>query len=243
MLKKLRRTYSGLMGVIKYEGVKSLCSRGYKYICHSLFFAEDFYVSRGYIQSIEEGDESRYLPKIDNYCYRIITTNQEADELIAEGFKFGAYELNLRTVLDKEVLAYCIFIDNELAHMICKAVTQRGKKAVDPRPFHVDFESGSAVAGKAFTVPKYRQLHLRAYSGFLLRKYNREQGINHGYGTLEVHNYPAIANTAYNPHARIMSRCKYLRLLWFKYFKETPLDSLSYKEVLDNIPEKYKKKS
>ena len=174
-----------------------------------------------------------YLPRVDNYYACIISTNQEADELLAKGYNFGAYELNLRSSLDKGAQACCIFIDKEFAHMMCNTANKRGKDAIEPRPFHVDYDNSSIVYGKAFTLPKFRRLRLRKYSGYLMRKDATEKGYKWSYATTEVNNYQSYMNATHNPYSRILSRCRYAKILWFKYFKETKIGPMSAKEFLE----------
>jgi hypothetical protein len=237
MLDKLTRIFTGVRAALKHEGIISTISRGFIYIIRQLIRVDDYYIHVG---KIPEEPEENFLPKVNNYCVRVISTNREADELVNEGFEFGAYDLNLRTNLDKEVLSICIFIDRELAHINCVAFSQAGKDIIDPLPFNVDFRNGEAVGGRAITVPKYRRLGLRYYSGYLERKLYRERGCVRWLGTIGVKNYPALANSARYPYSTVVARCRYIKILWFKYTKETKIGPFTLKEILEQRPDSNK---
>jgi hypothetical protein len=232
MFKRIRYIYSGILAVIKYEGIGSLISRGFLFILHRLCYIDNYYVTNRNMSTFQEEDEKQFLPKADNYGVRIISTNKEADELLAEGYNFGAYELNLRSSLDKGVTSICIFVDREFANIHSIADTQKAKDTIDLRPFPVNFKKGEAVGSRALTVPKFRRLGLRAYSGYLLRKYCQQKGYTRIAGTLGAKNYPALANSAKNPGTKIVAKYRFIKILWFRHLKEIKMNPITVKELL-----------
>ena len=231
MIKKYKIVFSASLAIIKHEGFRSLLSRGFKSLIHRIVFIENYYVE---ITSISEPYEPEdYLPKADDYYACIISTNKEADELLSQGFSFGAYELNLRATLDKGAETCCIFIDSEFAHMLSRADNPKGKDVVDSRPFHIDFEKGDTVGGKTFTVPKFRRLGLSKYSLYIMRKDDQTKGYRNAYATITTNNLPSLAYAAQNPTNQIVSRCRYIKILCFKYCKETKIGPMTVKELLE----------
>ena len=109
-MNKLKRTCLGLRAVVKYEGVISLITRGYRFLLNQTFLFDEYYVIYTDLSLARNSSESDFLPKTDSYSLKMISTNREADELVAEGFDFGAYDLNLRASLDRGALVFCIFI-------------------------------------------------------------------------------------------------------------------------------------
>jgi hypothetical protein len=230
-----RDTYSGIKGVLKHEGVKSLISRGLVFLLHRTFWTEAYFVISTDLEKYAEENREDFLPKKDNYFSRIISTNQEADELVARGYELGAYELNFRASLDRDITVFCIFIEKELAHIVCLADNPRGKEFIDPIPFEIDFQNGEAVTGRALTMPKFRRLHLRTYSGYLLRRYCLDNGIRRIKGTLRVDNYPAMVSMAQRKYHFAVARCRYIKILWFKYLKETKMEPTPVKLVYEQM--------
>jgi hypothetical protein len=164
-------------------------------------------VNVSYVDADKENEDD-YRPKTNSFCWKTISTNREADELLEKGFTFGAYDINLRASLDKSVTALCIFIDKELGHISCFTNNPRCKDVVDSRPFNVDFQNGYIVVGKALTIPKFRRLHLRTYNGHILRKTCWAKGIKGAQYTLGANNYPALAIAAQPPFKEAVSRCR-----------------------------------
>jgi len=235
MKNKLKYFYSGVRGVLKHEGIMSLIKKGLMFLSHRFFVFEDYYIVVSNNMDIDKEVEADYLPKVEDHCWWMLTTNQEADELVADGFELGAYELNLRTLLDKDAIAFCNFAGKELAHFSVLADNPRGKKAVEPLPFSVDFEHGQIVVGRALTVPKFRRLHFRKYNGYLMRKYRWARGKVSTKYPIQVNNYPALAIAAQPPERQIVSKCRFIKILWFKYFKETEMNPTPPKEIIDRL--------
>jgi len=235
MKNKLKYFRSGVRGVLKHEGVMSLISRGYRYLLHRFFILEHYYVVVESYGDIDKEVEADYLPKVDNHCWRIISTNQEVDELIADGFDLGAYELNLRISVEKEAVGFCHFVGKELAHYTFLADNPRGKDAVDLLPFHVDFKNGQSVCGNSLTVPKYRSLHFRIYNGYIIRKYSWSKGIVGSTYSIEVNNYPALVSHAKSLNKLIVSRCRFIKILWFKHLKEIEMKPIPPKEIIARL--------
>ena len=234
--------YSGVIGVLKHEGVISLILRGYSYLLQRIFIFDDYYIIHTDLDKFKNDCEADFLPKTNDFYWQIISTNREADELAVNGFDFTAYELNLRASLDRGASVFCFFVGKEIAHIVCIADNLIGKDTIDFRPFNVDFQNGDVVTGRAFTVPKYRRLRLRAYSGYLLRRFFKEKGYVRPIGTMGVKNYPALANSARYHDTAVVAKCRYIKILWFKYFKEIEIGPFTMKEILEQRPDYIKTK-
>jgi hypothetical protein len=228
-----KHIFSGIKGIIKHEGVISLISRGFAFLLHRGFIFEDYYVILTKINISAEEHETDFLPETDNYYLHIISTNREADALAANGFDFTAYELNLRASLNKGAVVFCIFIGKELAHIVCAADNLRGKDNVDPRPFAVNFKDGEIVTGRALTVPKFRRLHLRIYSGYMLRKFCREKCISRIKGTVRANNYATLVNMAQFTFHNAVSKCRFIKILWFRHLKETKMEPTAMRQIFE----------
>ena len=239
---KIKYIYSGIRGVLKYEGIKVLLSRGSEFLSHQFLIFKDYYVVVTIFKDVDKEIESDYLPKIDEHCYRIISTNQEVDKLISDGLDLGAYELNLRIFMDKGAKSFCHFVGKVLAHFTFLADNPRGKEAVDSLLCNVDFEKGYIIAGRSLTVPKYRRLHIRNYNGYITRKHYWDMGKVGCAFTVQTNNYPALSSVTKQPNQMVVSRCRYIKILWFKYFKEVKMDPITMKEMLEQKPEYIKKK-
>ena len=149
--------------------------------------------------------------------------------------------MRLRKTLDKEIITFCIFVDKILANLHCMAYGQKDKELVDYRLLPVNFNNMEVVVGRAFTIPKFRRLHLRRYSGYILKEYCKKHGYIRKVAGLSENNYPAIANAAKEPGLKIVAIGRYIRLFWFKYSKVTKIKPLTAKELLEQRAEYTKK--
>jgi hypothetical protein len=239
----LRQILSGIRNVIKHEGLPSLISRGLVFLLRRTLWIEEYYVIFMNTHRNPEDKEEDFIPKSGNCCLKILTTNKEADDLLAEGFTFGAYELNLRASFDKNVVSFCLFVKREFAHVSCLADNPRGKATVDPRPFDVDYQNGEVVVGRALTVPKFRRLYLKEYNGYVFRKYYLERGVNRILHSVNAHSLPALAVAAHAPDRPIKSRCRLTRILWFTHLEETKMENASIKQIVSQMTVNQKKRN
>jgi len=232
MKNNLRYIFSGMKGVLKYEGIISLISRGYVFLLHRFFMFDEYYAIFMKTHRVPEDIEIDFLPKTDDFCLKIITSNKEADKLVSDGFVLGAYELNLRASLDKGVVSFCLFVGREFAHVSCLADNSRGKKTIDPRPLKVDYQNGEVVVGRALTVPKFRRLGLQTYNGYVLRKYCRDININRVISSVNAHNIPALASNPKAAERYVTSKYRFIKALWFTHIKETKMEPTTTNQIV-----------
>ena len=232
MIRKIKTHLSGLRAVVRYEGWKSLISRGFDYLAHRICVFDKYYTVCLDPKITAQAKEADFVPKTDNYCWKMLSTIDEADELASDGFDFGAYEINLRASLDYDVIVFCIFINKELAHIVCLADNLKGKKNIDFRPFNVDFNNAEIATGKVLTIPKFRRLHLRTYSGFLVRRYCLERDINLIKGTVGEYN-ATLVSAAQDGYLTILSKCRYTKIFCFKHLKEEKFKPVKSKQLME----------
>ena len=116
------------------------------------------------------------MPKIQDFTFKIVSTNQQADELATEGIDFRSNFINARRGLDKGALAFCIFVERELAHIGWVAMTEEAKNTFDSLPYQVDFSNKEACTGGTVTIPKYGGKGLMVYGYFKRLQFLKERG-------------------------------------------------------------------
>ena len=170
---------------------------------------------------MRERDEADFMPKIQDFTVQIVSTNQQADELAANGFDFRSSWLHARRSLDNGAIALCIFIGQELAHIGWIAISEKGKATVDPVPYHVDFPSKQACTGSTVTIPKYEGKGLMKYGYYRRFQFLQEKGILTSRNAVDTSNIASQkVHAKFGP--RIYARAHYLRILWWQFWKETP---------------------
>ena len=153
---------------------------------------------------------------------RTSATGLEADELEAEGLEFLSQAVNARESLDKGAIAFCIFVGPELAHIGWVAMTEEARRGVDALPYRVDFRNGQACTGGTVTTPKYRGKGLMTYGYWRRFQYIGEKGVRTSRNAVDTSNIASNkVHAKFNP--RIYAQARYVRILWWKWWKEKPL--------------------
>ena len=148
--------------------------------------------------------------------------NQELEELAGEGFSFQSRYLTFRERLGRGAIAVCIFVDRELAHMAWFAATKEAKVSLNEPPLIVDFSKNEACHGGTWTNPKYRGMRLAAYAGFKGFHYLWQKGMVVSRAAAAKSNTASERSYAvFGP--RIYAEARYLKILWWKYWKEKQL--------------------
>jgi len=187
------------------------------------FVYGSYYVYETDIQEqLRKSTEADFLPRIDDFTLKIVSTNQEADELEAEGLEFRSQSINSRKALDKEAVAFCVFVERELASICWVAMTQEAKNGLGEPPFRVDFSNNEVCHAECWTNPSYRGRGLAPYVDFKTAQFVDERGKVSERSVGRTSNIPSKrAYTKLGPNIRAEGR--YLKILWWKSWKEKPM--------------------
>jgi len=205
--------------IFQTEGLLPLLRRGSVFLAGYFFRYDNYYL---YEHTIKERNEADFLPKMQDFTFKVITTTRQADELAAAGFNFGTHHPNARRDLDKGAAAFCFFINGELAHFGQVAMNEAAKNTFDSVPYQVNFSAKQACTGGTWTNPKYRGRGLMVYGYFKRFEFLREQGIETSRNGVEVGNIASQkAHAKFGP--RIYGRGRYIKLFGWRHWKEMPL--------------------
>ena len=183
---------------------------------------DTYYLLENAIDNIKNLDEADFMPKIDNFTLKIVSTNLEADELEAEGLEFCPHVVNARERLDKGAIALCLFVGPKLASVEWIAMTQEAKECVDEPPFEVDFSGNEVCTASGWTKPEYRGRGLAPYVHFKTLEFLREKGkVFERTSSLRVNSASHRAYTRFN--SKRYAEARYLKILWWEFWKEKPL--------------------
>jgi len=206
--------------IYRNEGTISLLGRVFSYLFSYIFFYDEYYVQQ---YSTCELNEADFLPKVKDFTFKLITSNEMADDWARRtGFDFRGQALHARQRLDAGAIAFCIFIQNRLAHIVWGGLSQKAKNSINSQPYQVNFAQHQGCIGGGEGVPKYRGKGLMLYLWFHHNNYMKQHGI-----TTVIH----IVATDSVVHSKVQSRfpskicakARYIKFLWWRYWKETPL--------------------
>jgi hypothetical protein len=209
--------------IYKHEGLIPLLQRGSTFLAKRCFRYRTFNLIECAIENIDNLSEADFMPKIDEFTSKIISTKEEADELEADGLDVRLWPLNYREMLDKGAVVSCVLVGGELASIYWACMTDEARESLGEPPCKVDFSKGEAYAGGFITSPKYRGIGLATYVDFKTFQFLKEKG------KIVTRHIAATENVA--PHriaakfgAKVYGKGRYLRVLWWQSWKEKLLD-------------------
>ena len=218
----LAALFSRAKRIYHTEGLMPLAKAGYRFLIYHLFEYSVYWLYTEPVPSRAGLNEADFMPRVDDYVWKVVSSNREADELEAEGYEFRSLVVNGRERLDSGVAALCVFVGKELANIAWVATSQEAKDCIREPPYRVDFANHETCWGGIWTHPRYRRLGLRRYARFKLDEFLLTKDSVRNRGAIRKGNVAAVNSRAQHfppPYAE----GRYLRILWWESWKETPL--------------------
>ena len=224
--------FTRVKDILRTEGLISLVNRVAAFLIRSFFRYGTFYL---YEHTMGNHNEADFMPRMQDFTFKLVSTNQQASELAANGFEdFRSRFLNARRSLDNGAIAFCIFHGLELAHIGWVAMTEKAKSAIDYLPYQVHFSDNQACTGSSVTVPKYRGKGFMTYGFFKRFEYLRKHGITTSRNAVNTSNI--ISQKAHAKFGPIIyARARYIKILWWQFLKEVPIEHTAVTN-LSNLP-------
>jgi hypothetical protein len=216
--------------VLFHEGISSFLKQGFSFISLSLF--------QYGIYQVYETDITTCQPKIEiklksELTFKVIYTSADYNQLAAEGYNFK--QKVSQPLLDKGAMLLCIFDKRDLVCLNWVATTERAKHEIDIVPFKVDFNNGEVCSGGSYTEPKYRNLGICSYILSIKAKILAQKGVKINKFSIQKGNIASIkASSKFNN--RLISQWRYLKILWWKSWKETISDGEDNRGQKRNTP-------
>jgi hypothetical protein len=192
---------------------------GIRFLRGCVFVHERYYM---YEMPLSEPMKFEAAPKIQNFVFEIVPTNQRLDGLVAQGFDFGIHGIRAREKLDKGALMFCIFVEKKLACVHWAATTQEAMNVQIKIPYKVDFSNSEAYLGWVETNPQYRRLGLSMYVILEKLKLLKTMGKTTGKCIVGKGNL-ASQKRIIRIGGKLYGKGRYLKILWWKSWKEKPI--------------------
>jgi len=205
--------------ILRSEGLTTLVRRGWDFIGQRFFFVKFYYL---YEHELKDRNEVDFLPQIQNLALHIIRTNEQANQLAEiTGFDFRSRFINGQERLDKGAIAFCVLADGEFAHIGWVALNEEAKRALDDRPYKLDFSNKQACTGGTYTVPKYRGKGLMTYGYFKRFQFLKENGFETSRNVVSTDNISSQKSHArFGP--RVVAKARHVKFFCRESWKETP---------------------
>jgi hypothetical protein len=217
----LKEPFKRAHHICRTEGLRGLLGRVYRFLVRRYFEYSTYYLYAKPVPRPEELNDAQPIPRADGLMPRLVSSNEEVDELEAQGFEFRSHVPNARERLDQGAVATCVFVGKELAHIGWVALNQRALDSLNEPPYKVDFANKEAVGTGAWTSPRHRGKGLTNLGAILFHMMAHDNGIETRRYAIRKSNIPSI-----KVQERVSDPCgegRYLRVLWWKSWKERSL--------------------
>jgi len=216
-----------IIKLIRSEGFISFLKKTFATVAERILWFQTYYVSEINIQELSPDPVSNQ-PEINNLSHQLIHSNQEADSVSDRYEDFRPYFTNSRQRLNNGAIAQCLYVDNEVGHIIWIALNESAKKSFNDLPYKVNFDNKEMCIGGALTTPNHRGKGLSTYATHLRNRYLKGKGITKKIAVIKVGNMIPL-RLALSMENRVTTKAYYMRLLGLKIWKEVPIDTKDIK--------------
>ncbi|MFC1979902.1 hypothetical protein ACFLVS_03450 [Chloroflexota bacterium] len=224
---RLRTLFVRAKDVLQKEGLVAFLGWARIYVVPHFVQYATFYL---YELTIKERNKADFMPRIQNFTLKTVSTNQQAGELIVDGFNLSSDITRIRQGLEKGAIAFCIFVERELAHIGWVAMTEEARNNIDPLPYQVDFSNKEDCAGDVRTISKYQGKGLMTYGLYERSEFLRKKGVIISRFAVAVSNIASrTACAKFDP--KIYAKARYLKILRWQSWKETPLMLTNHQDL------------
>jgi hypothetical protein len=218
-----RNIINKVTNIVNQEGFRGLLAKCLTFPAKRGFLGMRYEVRDCYEHTMEEKNAEDFLPRLADFTCHVVHTEQQADELEAEGYEFRSRQAAAGKALSSGAIAVCVFVKHELAHIGWIAVSEEARPYVD-HWVEVDFTNKEACTGNTLTIPKYRGTGLMKYGYYKRFEILREMGILKSRSSVGIDNIASHRVHARFSH-RIYAKVRYFRFLGYDFWRELPIDA------------------
>ena len=214
--------YGRARHIYQAHGLRMLLKRGAAFVAYCLYEERTYHLVVTRLEKVRQMNESALIPETEDLTLEIVVSNDEADRLEARGLDFRSQDRDSYRRLSSGAVAICLFIGNELAHIGWVAMSKQAHDSLSEPPMTVEFSRGEGSRGGVWTNPKFRRLGLHAYGNFKRLEFMLDKGLMISRGAIAKSNTVSM-QTNEKLGAEIYGEGRYIRILWWKSWKERPL--------------------
>lgn len=223
---------------MREEGLRAFLRATARFVRAAFRFTyKTCYLYEKSLDDVDEIDESKYLPRVPDYTFTLISTPEKIDDLVTAGFDISSYRRpeELKRLISSGAVLFCVFVGKELAHRVWISLTKETRHIADPFPFAMDYESEGCFAGSN-TNPKYRGLGLYTYTTAKMYQFMRDIGRSKvRFTILKNDAIPQKVQAKFGP--RIYAEGCYFRFLRWTCWRERPYTGESNARLRDPLLE------
>ena len=106
--------------VLQTEGLAVFVKKGFIFLTRFQYESHLLYE-----HALEEEIKINFMPRIQNFTFKIVSSSKQAAELTNRGFELPESLASAKYRLAQGAIAFCFFVDGELAHIGWVAMTKR----------------------------------------------------------------------------------------------------------------------
>jgi hypothetical protein len=159
--------------IYQEDGLPAVFKAILQFIVKPVYFRYRYYLSEKPLDlTTVETSLSKFQPRMDIHrlTFKVVRSNQEAEQLEKEGFEFRSYPYvhevhsTYSQMLDYGLIAFCTFVDKEFAACSWVIPSKQVQDKFKAPPLKVDYARHEAFPRAAWCNPKYRRSGLFDYT-------------------------------------------------------------------------------
>ncbi len=197
---KLKTLCARAQSIRRDSGIRGLLKTAFWFSILPVYERRKYCLFQYQVRDYSKLDDSLTKPKFNNISFKIISSNQEAEQLEREGFNFRSHDTdwnyNRKTYsrwLSYGAVACCTFVGKEFAAIVWVILSQYTQDHIRTIPIKVDYSNHEIFGRGAWANPGYRELGVFSFN---LRSRDRllsEKGIKTIRIPVDCANEPGMA--------------------------------------------------
>lgn len=165
-------------------------------------------------------------PDIDGLEVVVLESVEDMRRLASQGFEVLEFHPAFRkNWLRRGGVAFCAYVNGELAHVAWVAMTPEARGCCDGLPYHVDFAHGEANWGGSYTWRRFRGRGIYSYVCGIRLNFLYQKGFHSCRDAVQVGNTASLRGQGWwNPVPSATGRL--VRFLGWSNWREFPLEEV-----------------
>ncbi len=167
----LKKLYTQAKVVRKESGIRSLLRSAWQYALRPIYAHDRFDLYAFEINNSRSPGGRMPDPPVEHISHKTVSSIEDVEKLEAEGFIIRSdtvYWKRRRELYNRRIthgtIAWCTFIGKDLAAVVWIIPSKDVQEKIRTSRIKVDFASGEALAGGAWTHPQHRKLAFFNYN-------------------------------------------------------------------------------
>jgi ribosomal protein S18 acetylase RimI-like enzyme len=223
VVKKVEALLGAANSIFRQEGLSALLRRSFIFLVERFYWSRSHYIFEYDAERLEDLNENDFMPKSDGFEFRVVSAADQASGLAMEIVDSGWHRFRAKDALQRGAIACFTLVGNELAHVMWVAPNERARDYMRFTPISVDPSQGEYCAS-GWTNPKYRRMNFARYTSVKAVQALKERGLTKDRYTVNKRNVPSL-QTFGRFESRLCAEARYMKLLWWRFWREWPIDS------------------